>query len=155
MEMAGFEPASEYIAISASTFISQLFKVHCLERRWSGLTHTTSLIGLFLLLQAGAASVSPLLDKTGTAPWTSPAGFTHAYLLGSVCVRVWIIVCSYNLKLSVFTKPQPSKRSRNSNYTRRIHKHPRYIVNLNIFDFWMHATRISRSWLIWQRCWIY
>ena len=73
VEKAGFEPASEYIAISASTFISQLFKVHCLERRWSGLTHTTSLIGLFLLLQAGAASVSPLLDKTRYCTMDEPS----------------------------------------------------------------------------------
>ncbi len=53
-----------------------------------------------------------------------PGRIYARYLLGSVCVRLWIIVCSYNLKLSVFTKTQPSKRSWSSTYTRRIQKHP-------------------------------
>ena len=66
--------------------------------------------------------------KPITASWTNPGWIYARYLLGSVCVRVWIIVCSYNLKLSVFTKTQPSKRNWNSTYTCRIQKHPQNTV---------------------------
>ena len=66
--------------------------------------------------------------KPITASWTNPGWIYARYLLGSVCVRVSIIVCSYNLKLRVFTKTQPSKRNWNSTYTCRIQKHPQNTV---------------------------
>ena len=95
------------------------------------------------MLQAWALGVVHYYMEPITASWTNPEWVYARYLLCSVCVSVWIIVCSYNLKLSVFTKTQPSKRNWNSNYTCRIQKaSPRQRLMPNQrFELWFFDPR--------------